>query len=275
MTAEGITQIDIRQVLRQKAPSVARKIPRFVINYLTRTIHQDELNDILRRYHDKDGVAFMQELIGYFDLHLILENESDIPAEGRYIFVANHPLGGLDGICLSAVIGRRFNGNIRYLVNDLLLYLTNLRSIFVPINKHGAQGKHNARLIDEAYASDNQIITFPAGLCSRKQHGKIEDVEWKKSFIQKAIEYQRDVIPVFFEGQNSDFFYRVAQLRKAFGIRMNYEMIYLPDEMFKSKHKTFHIYFGRPISWQTFTDGRKPTEWAQLIKEKVYNLKNQ
>lgn len=275
MTAEGITQIDIRQVLRQKAPSVARKIPRFVINYLTRTIHQDELNDILRRYHDKDGVAFMQELIGYFDLHLILENESDIPAEGRYIFVANHPLGGLDGICLSAVIGRRFNGNIRYLVNDLLLYLTNLRSIFVPINKHGAQGKHNARLIDEAYASDNQIITFPAGLCSRKQHGKIEDVEWKKSFIQKAIEYQRDVIPVFFEGQNSDFFYRVARLRKAFGIRMNYEMIYLPDEMFKSKHKTFHIYFGRPISWQTFTDGRKPTEWAQLIKEKVYNLKNQ
>lgn len=275
MTAEGITQIDIRQVLRQKAPSVARKIPRFVINYLTRTIHQDELNDILRRYHDKDGVAFMQELIGYFDLHLILENESDIPAEGRYIFVANHPLGGLDGICLSAVIGRRFNGNIRYLVNDLLLYLTNLRSIFVPINKHGAQGKHNARLIDEAYASDNQIITFPAGLCSRKQHGKIEDVEWKKSFIQKAIEYQRDVIPVFFEGQNSDFFYRVAQLRKAFGIRMNYEMIYLPDEMFKSKHKTFHIYFGRPISWQTFTDGRKPTEWAQLIKEEVYNLKNQ
>lgn len=275
MTAESITQIDIQQVLRQKAPSAARKIPQFVINYLTRTIHQDELNDILRRYHDKNGVAFMQELIDYFDLHLVLENESNIPTEGRYIFASNHPLGGLDGICLSAIIGKRFNGNIRYLVNDLLLYLTNLRSIFVPINKHGAQGKYNARLIEEAYASDNQIITFPAGLCSRKQHGKVEDVEWKKSFIQKAVEYQRDVVPVFFDGKNSNFFYRIARLRKALGIRMNYEMIYLPDEMFKSKHKTFHIYFGRPIPWQTFTDGRKPVEWAQEVKELVYNLRNQ
>ena len=275
MTAESITQIDIQQVLRQKAPSAARKIPQFVINYLTRTIHQDELNDILRRYHDKNGVAFMQELIGYFDLHLVLENESNLPTEGRYIFASNHPLGGLDGICLSAIIGKRFNGNIRYLVNDLLLYLTNLRSIFAPINKHGAQGKHNARLIEEAYASDNQIITFPAGLCSRKQHGKVEDVEWKKSFIQKAVEYQRDVVPVFFDGKNSNFFYRIARLRKALGIQMNYEMIYLPDEMFKSKHKTFHIYFGRPIPWQTFTDGRKPVEWAQEVKELVYNLRNQ
>ena len=273
MTQEGITQIDIKQVLQQKAPSAARKIPGFVVRYLIRTVHQDELNDILRRYHDKDGVAFMQELIGYFDLNLELVNEENIPAEGRYIFASNHPLGGLDGICLSAVIGGRFDGKIRYLVNDLLLYLSNLRSIFVPINKHGAQGKKNAALIEEAYASDNQIITFPAGLCSRKQNGKIQDTEWKKSFIQKAVEYRRDIVPVFFEGRNSNFFYRLANLRKALGIKMNYEMIYLPDEMFKSKHKTFRIHFGKPISWQTFTGSRKPAEWAEWTKEVVYNLK--
>lgn len=273
MAQEGITQIDLKQVLKQKAPSAARKIPGFVVNYLIRTVHQDELNDILRRYHDKDGVAFMQELIGYFDLNLELVNAENIPAEGRYIFASNHPLGGLDGICLSAVIGGRFDGKIRYLVNDLLLYLSNLRSIFVPINKHGAQGKKNAGLIEEAYASDNQIVTFPAGLCSRKQDGKIQDTEWKKSFIQKAVEYQRDVIPVFFEGRNSNFFYRLANLRKALGIKMNYEMIYLPDEMFKSKHKTFRIHFGNPIPWQTFDNSRKPAEWAEWVKGIVYNLK--
>ena len=273
MTQEGITQIDIKQVLRQKAPSAARKIPGFVIDYLIHTVHQDELNDILRRYHDKDGVAFMQELIGYFDLNLELVNEEHIPTEGRYIFVSNHPLGGLDGICLSAVIGRRFDGKIRYLVNDLLLYLTNLRSIFVPINKHGAQGKKNAELIEKAYASDNQIITFPAGLCSRKQNGKIQDTEWKKSFIQKAVHYQRDVVPVFFEGRNSDFFYRFANLRKTLGIKMNYEMIYLSDEMFKSKHKTYRIHFGKPVPWQTFDNSRKPEEWAAWMKEVVSDLK--
>lgn len=273
MIQEGIKQIDIKQVLRQKAPSVARKIPGFMVDYLIRTVHQDELNEILRRYHDKDGVAFMQELIGYFDLNLELVNEENIPAEGRYIFASNHPLGGLDGICLSAIIGGRFDGKIRYLVNDLLLYLSNLRSIFVPINKHGAQGKKNAELIEKAYASDNQIITFPAGLCSRKQNGKIQDTEWKKSFIQKAVEYRRDIVPVFFEGRNSNFFYRLANMRKALGIKMNYEMIYLPDEMFKSKHKTYSIHFGKPIPWQTFDSSRKPAEWAEWVKEIVYNLK--
>lgn len=273
MIQEGITQIDIKQVLRQKAPSAARKIPGFMVDYLIRTVHQDELNEILRRYHDKDGVAFMQELIGYFDLNLELVNEENIPSEGRYIFASNHPLGGLDGICLSAIIGGRFDGKIRYLVNDLLLYLSNLRSIFVPINKHGAQGKKNAELIEKAYASDNQIITFPAGLCSRKQNGKIQDTEWKKSFIQKAVEYRRDIVPVFFEGRNSNFFYRLANMRKALGIKMNYEMIYLPDEMFKSKHKTYSIHFGKPIPWQTFDSSRKPAEWAEWVKEIVYNLK--
>ena len=273
MIQEGITQIDIKQVLRQKAPSAARKIPGFMVDYLIRTVHQDELNEILRRYHDKDGVAFMQELIGYFDLNLELVNEENIPAEGRYIFASNHPLGGLDGICLSAIIGGRFDGKIRYLVNDLLLYLSNLSSIFVPINKHGAQGKKNAELIEKAYASDNQIITFPAGLCSRKQNGKIQDTEWKKSFIQKAVEYRRDIVPVFFEGRNSNFFYRLANMRKALGIKMNYEMIYLPDEMFKSKHKTYSIHFGKPIPWQTFDSSRKPAEWAEWVKEIVYNLK--
>lgn len=274
MGQKGITQIDIKQVLQQKAPQAAGKIPGFIVDYLIRTVHQDELNDILTRFHDKDGVAFMQELIGYFDLNLELVNEELIPADGgRYIFASNHPLGGLDGICLSAVVGGRFDGKIRYLVNDLLLYLSNLRSIFVPINKHGSQGKQNAQLIDDAYASDNQIITFPAGLCSRKQKGKIQDSEWKKSFIQKAVEHRRDVVPVYFEGRNSNFFYGLTNLRKALGIKMNYEMIYLPDEMFRSKHKTFRIYFGTPIPWQTFDSSKKPAQWAEWVRGIVYNLK--
>ncbi|MDD4114374.1 MAG: 1-acyl-sn-glycerol-3-phosphate acyltransferase [Massilibacteroides sp.] len=269
---EDICRIDIKQILKQKAPSYAGKIPDFIVNYLIKTVHQDELNDILTRYQDKQGVEFMQELIGYFDLTLTLVHGEKIPQNGRFIFASNHPLGGLDGICLSAVIGRKFNGKIKYLVNDLLLYLTNLRSIFVPVNKHGAQGKETARLIDAAYASDNQIVTFPAGLCSRKINGRIVDLDWRKSFIQKAVEYQRDIVPIRFEGQNSSFFYRLATIRKHLGIKMNYEMIYLPDEMFKSKHKTFQIHFGDPIPWRTFDVSKKPAEWAEWVKDIVYKL---
>lgn len=273
MNEQEVNLINIRKVLEQKAPSASKKIPGFLVNYLVRTIHQDELNDIILRYQDKYGVDFMQSLIGYFDLKLDIHGEENLKSDGRFIFASNHPLGGMDGICLSAYIGRRYEGKIRYLVNDLLLYLQNLQSIFVPINKHGAQGRDNALRIEEAYASDNQIITFPAGLCSRKINGKIVDLDWKKSFIQKAVQYKRDIVPVYFDGQNSARFYRVANIRKRLGIKMNYEMIYLPDEMFRAKHKTFHIYFGKPIPWQTFTSGQKSEEWAEWVKQIVYHLK--
>ncbi|MDR1879980.1 MAG: 1-acyl-sn-glycerol-3-phosphate acyltransferase [Tannerellaceae bacterium] len=266
--------IDIRQILNEKAPSVSRKLPGFIVNYLIRIVHEGELNDILNRYHDREGVDFMAELIDYFDLNLQLVHEENIPADGRYIFASNHPLGGLDGICLSAVLGKRYAGNIRYLVNDLLLFIPNLRSIFIPINKHGKQAKETAHATDEAYRSENQIITFPAGLCSRKIKGQIIDLEWKKSFIQKAVTYQRDIIPIYFEGRNSSFFYNAANLRTRLGLKMNYEMLYLSDEVFRSKHSTYRIYFGKPVPWQTFDHTRKPSEWAEWVKQLTYTLKN-
>ena len=263
-------QIDIRKVLYSKAPSIAPQIPNFMVNYLIRIIHQDEINDILSRYRGVEGVDFMLALIREFDLTLDIVGEENLPKGGRYIFVSNHPLGGMDGICLSAYLGERYDQKIRYLVNDLLLFIPNLKNIFVPINKHGAQSRDNARLIEETFQSDNQVITFPAGLCSRKNGKRIEDLDWKKSFIQKAISYQRDIVPIYFEGHNSNFFYRLANLRKKLGFKMNFEMVYLPDEMFRNKHQTFRIHFLKPISWHTFDQSRTPTAWAQWVKEQVY-----
>jgi putative hemolysin len=267
--------IDIRQVLKTKAPSMAGKIPAFAVRYLTRIIHEDELNAILTRYRDKEGVDFMRELIRYFDIRLELAGKENFPAEGRYIFASNHPLGGMDGICLSAVLGEHFDGKIRYLVNDLLLFIPNLRTIFVPINKHGRQARPTATATDEAYASGNQIITFPAGLCSRKRKGRIVDPDWKKSFIRKAVEYRRDIVPVYFEGRNSGFFYNLANIRAALGIKMNCEMLYLADELFRSKRSTYRICFGRPIPWQTFDNSKKPAEWAEWVKHISYGLKKE
>lgn len=272
-TMGDLARIDIQAVLAQKAPRVARHVPGWLINYLARIIHQEELNEILSRYRDREGVDFMRSLIDYFDLHFELVHPERIPEKGRFIFVSNHPLGGLDGICLSTLIGDRFQDQIYYLVNDLLLHIPNLRSIFVPINKHGAQSRETALQIEAAYASDRQIITFPAGLCSRQINGCVQDLEWKKSFIQKAVTYERDIVPIFFDGKNSSFFYRFARLRKALGIRMNYEMIYLPDEMFKSKQSTFRIYFGEPIPWQTFDATRTSVEWANWVRTLAYQLK--
>jgi putative hemolysin len=220
-----------------------------------------------------DGVDFMLSVVDYFKIKLVVKNEDNLPDDIRkYVFVSNHPLGGLDGICLSAFIGERYNKKIRYLVNDLLFQIPNLQSIFVPVNKHGAQSKEAAKVMDEVYKSDNQIITFPAGLCSRKIEGRIVDLEWKKSFIQKSIEHKRDIVPIHFEGRNSNFFYRLANIRKRLGIKINFEMLYLPDEMFKNKNKTFYLTIGKPVPWENFSSKKKPVEWAQWMKEEIYKL---
>lgn len=264
--------LDVDNILRSKAPGIYSKIPRFAIRWLERKIHQEELNDILTRYHDKEGVDFMNSLVEYFGLKLNIKGLENLPTGERYIFASNHPLGGLDGICLSSVVGSQFNGNIKYPVNDLLLNIKNLKSIFIPINKHGNQDKGSANLMNEAFASDNQIITFPAGLCSRKYGKKIEDPEWKKMFVSKAIEYQRTIVPVYFHGYNSNFFYRFANMRKRLGIKFNIEMLFLPDEMFKNKNKEFAVIFGEPISWKHFDKSKSTAGWVEFLREKTYDL---
>lgn len=266
-------RIDIERILKDKTSRHYNKIPRFLINWLKRTLHQDDINGILDRNQGLEGVDFMHALVDKeFNITLKIKGEENIPAEGRFVFASNHPLGGLDGICLSSFLGEKYQGKIQYLVNDVLYYIDPLKPIFVPINKYGSQAKGSARAINEAYASDHQMITFPAGLCSRKQKGVIRDLAWLKNFIIKAVEYKRDIIPVHFAGRNSNFFYNISNLRKAFGIKFNIELIYLPDEMFKNSGHTFTITFGKPISWQMFDKSKTPAEWAQYVKEVVYSI---
>ena len=265
--------IDVREVLRRKAPGAARWIPAAVTNWLSRTIHEAEMNDILTRYADLDGVAFMQALVAEFDLTLDLHGAEHLPtSDQRCLFVSNHPLGGLDGICLSALLGGRYGSTFRCVVNDLLLFIPNLRSIFLPVNKHGRQRREAATRFDEAMRGAGQVLTFPAGLCSRQQNGQIADVAWRPSFVRDAVRYQRDVVPIFFDARNSNRFYRAARWRQRLGISLNVEMVYLPDEMFRNKHQRFGVYIGAPIAWQTLADGR-PQEWTARVREMVYRLK--
>ncbi len=272
MSAEPL-KIDIEQIVKNKAPKYADKIPGFLFRYLKRTIHEDEINYVLRTYKDSTGVDFADDLLDYLNVHANIVGEENIPAEGRFIFASNHPLGALDGVTLIRYFGHRYNGNIKFLVNDLLMNVKPLGPVFLPINKYGAQAKESSSQINAAYESNEQMLIFPAGLCSRLQQGEIRDLEWKKTFISKAIQYQRDIIPIYFEGQNSPFFYRFAKIRKMLGIKFNLELIYLPDEMFSSKNKTFTIHIGKPIPWQTFDKSKSQQEWAKVVKEEVYHIK--
>ncbi len=194
-----------------------------------------------------------------------------VPSAGRYIFVSNHPLGGLDGLVFIHEVSKIFP-NVKFPVNDILLNIENLNGIFLPINKHGSQARDAAKLIEEAYASECQILYFPAGLCSRKRNGVITDLTWQKSFITKAVRHKRDVIPAYFSGRNSDFFYNLSNLRNLLGIRANIEMLYLPDEMFRQREKKIDLVFGEKIPWQTFDGSKSPADWAGWVRTKTYGL---
>ena len=268
--------IDVHEILHSKAPQTAKKIPSFIIHILSKLVRQDEINQLLKDNEGTTGVDFMNRLVDFFHFRISIEGENNLPDfDNKCIFASNHPLGGADGICLASFLGNHYNQHIQYIVNDLLYFIQPLQSIFVPVNKHGGQERNAAAMLKDAFASPNQIITFPAGLCSRKIKGRIYDLEWKKMLVVKSVEYHRDIVPVFFEAKNSDFFYSIANLRQRLKIKFNIEMLFLPNELFKVKRlkkSIFTIHFGKPIPWQTFDSSKTSRQWTDWVKQTVYNL---
>jgi putative hemolysin len=263
--------IEIKKVIAEKNPGLLKWMPGFLMSYIKRIVHESEVNDIMKRNADLKELAFVDALICEFGMDIEVKNEAHIPLESSVIFASNHPLGGLDGIVLMHVLGA-FRKDLRFLVNDILMNIPNFGKLFVPVNKHGGHGKRGAELIEETYASDNGVIIFPAGLVSRKQDSGIEDLEWKKSFINKAKKYKKDVVPIYIEGKNSSFFYNLANLRKKLGVKANIEMFYLADEMFAQKNKKIVVHIGKPISYKYFDASKTDRYWAEEVKKVVYNI---
>ena len=272
MTEKSMFLIDIDKVVRDKAGKKSGQIPRFVISYLKRIVHQDEINAFLKSVSDKTGVEFLEACVDYLDIKLEVEGMENLPSGGLYTFVSNHPLGGQDGIALGYILGKHYDGHIKYLVNDLLMNLHGLAPLCIPINKTGSQSRDFPQMVEAGFRSDDHIIMFPAGICSRRQNGVIKDLPWKKTFVTKSVETHRDVVPIHFEGRNSNFFYNLANACKFLGIKFNIAMLYLADEMYKNRHKTFRVTIGKPIPWQTFNKSKSPAEWADYVRELVYKL---
>jgi putative hemolysin len=268
-----IEEINVRRIFHDKNPTMAKVLPGFVYRYIEKIIHQKELNEILPQISHLYGLDFVRKGLDLLGIDISSIGKEKIPDEGRFIFVANHPLGGPDGLVFAKEVGDIYP-DIKFIVNDILMNLKNLDPIFIPVNKHGKQSTEYVRKIEEVYKSNAQILNFPAGLCSRKIKGKIVDLEWQKSFINKAKKHERDIIPVHISGRNSNFFYNLANIRAFLGIKSNIEMFYLPNEMFKQREKRIVITFGKPVSYNVFDRRYKPVEWAQKMKNHVYSLKD-
>ena len=271
MTERQPQVLDLEQIIRARAGKKARFIPQFLINWFKKAAHQDYINGYLKEGYV--GVEFCENSLKYLGVDLEINGLENLPKDGRkFTFVSNHPLGAIDGVTLGAVIGKEYDGKIKYLMNDLLMNLKGMAPLGVPINKIGGQARNLPKLIDEAFRSENQMLIFPAGLCSRKIDGKIQDIPWGKAFITKSRQTGRDIIPIHFEGQNSERFYKVASWQKKLGLKFNIAMLMLPDEMYKSAGRKYRITFGKPIPIQSLDRSRTDVEWAQEIRKTVYEL---
>ena len=260
--------LDLDKILASKFKG--KKIPKVLVSALKKFFHVDFLNDVLSS-SPGEGVVFCRHVVEYLDLKLEVSGIENVPADGTlYTFASNHPLGGADGVALCSLIGERF-GNVRMPVNDFLMYVKPLAPLCVPINKFGAQLRNLPALLDEAFGSTDQILVFPAGLCSRMIDGRVQDLAWTKTFVKKSVESGRSIVPVHFIGENSRFFYRLTNLSKKLGVKFNIGMLCLPNELYKSRHKSYRIVFGRPVPCGEIA-GMSVGDAVARIRNEVYSL---
>jgi putative hemolysin len=272
-------QFDIRAILKSKAPKA--KVPEFVIRYLERIVHVKRMNAFLRKYPDLKGYAFIDRVIHEeLGCSASIEGIENIPTDDQpVIFVSNHPLGGLDGMIIAQMIHEsRASGvgsrALKVIVNELLMYMEPINTLWAPVSKTKMLSKEQAAEQQRMWESETDVLTFPAGACSRLQringHWQIQDLEWQKNFVQRAREYKRDIVPIYFEGKNSTFFYTLALIRKWLHIKLNIEMLYLVDEMYGAHGKHFKVHVLPPIPYTTLDTSKSPKQWAQTIKSIVY-----
>ena len=273
-----LKKIDVDEIFKSKNPSLYKILPSFIFSYLKRIVHQDEINDFLKRHENKYDFEFVNTIIDDFGIDEKIIGLGNIPASGGVVIAANHPLGALDFITMMNAIGT-CRKDVKALVNDILLNLHNLKNLFAGVNKVGKTSAESLLEVENVFASENLSITFPAGLVSRKQFpngifGKstVEDLEWKKAFITRAKKHKRNIIPVYIDGKNSNFFYNLALWRKCLGIKANIEMLYLVNEVYKQRGKTITVIFGKEIPFETFDKRFTDMQWAQKIKEHVYRM---
>ena len=264
--------IDIDNILKEKSPKLKKWIPSFVVRYLKRVLHQNEINQILTDNKNNTDYDFCVSILSEFNIKVNISGTENIPKTGGAIFTSNHPLGGMDALAIIQEV-TSYRKDLKFVVNDILLNLKNLEDLFVGVNKHGTNSKQSILDLNKVFESENIVFVFPSGLVSRKTKGIVKDLVWKKMVITRSKKFKKNIIPIHIDGELSNFFYRLSNFRTKIGLKANIEMLYLIDETLKQKNKKYTITIGEPITHNTFDKTKTDLEWAKFVKEKVYSLK--
>ena len=245
-------------------------IPRFVVRAMERLLHERDINRLLQGGEGLSPQAFLRYVFRELAVHSRVQFLSPLDSTGRYLFVANHPFGALDGMLLADMLLERWR-DVGVVVNDMLQYVEPLRALWIPVSKRGRQSAVESKRYHEAFASSRQILSFPAGVCSRMVDGQVADLKWHARFVRDAERYDRHIVPVYVEGELSHRFYYIYKLRCAVGLSFNIEQLLLVDELFSQRGREVRIVVGRPIDARSLRGN--VVERCSQVRECVYSLK--
>lgn len=267
--------IDVKEVIQNSDSGLLKRLPGFVLNGIVKIIRQDEINCILTKYSDSVGVDFLEKIRNEFNITIEIEGIENLPESGRCFFVANHPFGFADGLVLTSIVAGKY-GTLKAVGNELFLLIPQLRPLIAAVNVFGSGNSSRQYLLEleNVYNSAIPITHFPSGEVSRIKSGKIQDKDWEKSFISKAVSCKRDIVPIYIQGRNSLLFYLVFSCRKVIGIHVNLELVLLPREFFNKRDKTIKVKIGLPVPYATIDKTRTYPEWARWMKSRVYHLRD-
>ena len=262
--------LDVEKVL---GPKLMKKLPRFAVNFFKRRIHQDEINDCIMHAEHYKGAGFFDEALKYVDITYRIRGEENLEPGKKYLFAANHPLGGPEALIIGSVFRRIYGDGFKVPVNHLLAHLKPLNEFFVPVRVYGSnRNRELGEQIADMFRSDYQVLVFPAGMCARKIKGKVTEMPWKKMFITQSRKFERDIVPVHITGFNSRRFFFFTKLSMFLKLKFNLGMIFLVDELFNKKGEEFVVTFGKPVPYTTFDRTRTDLQWAAEIKDQVEAL---
>jgi putative hemolysin len=263
--------IDIKKTLAHKHPDFEKKTgAKLFLKLLKRLLHEDEINDFIQNNQHLKGFAFLDYVLDHFNFSYQVNNRDfdNIPAEGRVIIVANHPIGSLDGLALLKLV-RSVRPDVRIVANELLRYIDPLDSLFLSVDNMntGAQHKSQYKAMLSALESEQAVIIFPAGEVSRIRPSGVRDGVWKAGFLKLADKTQSPVLPIYIDAQNSVLFYALSAIYKPLGTLM------LVQEMFKQSHQKIQFHISKPIPWKSIAKHEhKGKKLANQFRKYLYRL---
>ncbi len=263
--------IDIEAMLPEK---MRKKMPRFLINWLCKVVHENSINEAIITAEHPQGVEFFAHALNHVGISFEVRGAENLPQAGeRCVFASNHPLGGPEALIIGEVMKQYYGEGFTVPVNGILAAFKPLTEFFVPVNSVGGRQSRDIGIrIGKMFEGENHVLVYPAGKCSRWRKGIVTEMPWKKMFISQSKKYQRDVIPVHCSGVNSKKFYRLTKLSEMLGLKVSIGMLYLVDELFKQKGNHFIITFGEKIPYTQFDKSKTDQQWADYVRETVKAL---